>query len=60
MQNHVFGLKEEFEKFISFVENDQYKAFFITLFYTGMRLGEIQALQWKDFKNGKLSINKII
>lgn len=50
--------EEEFEKFISFVENDQYKAFFITLFYTGMRLGEIQALQWKDFKNGKLSITK--
>lgn len=23
-----------------------------------MRLGEIQALQWKDFKNGKLSITK--
>lgn len=33
-------------------------SFFITLFYTGMRLGEIQALTWKDFKNGELQIVK--
>lgn len=32
----------EYKKFIV-----KYKVFFISLFYTGMRLGEAQALQWK-------------
>lgn len=50
--------EEEFRNFISFVNKDPYKSFFITAFYTGMRLGELQALQWKDFKNSKLSVSK--
>lgn len=49
---------DEFNQFIKCVNNETYEAFFITLFYTGMRLGEIQALTWKDFKNGELQIVK--
>ena len=51
---------DEFNQFIKYVNNDTYEAFFITLFYTGMRLGEIQALTWKDFKNGELQIVKSV
>lgn len=49
---------DEFNQFIKYVNNETHEAFFITLFYTGMRLGEIQALTWKDFKNGELQIVK--
>lgn len=49
---------DDFNKFIQFVDKDKYKAFFITLFQTGMRLGEIQALTWHDFSDGCLNVNK--
>lgn len=49
---------EDFNKFISYVGRENYKVFFITLFFTGARLGEILALQWKDFRDGKLIITK--
>lgn len=49
---------EEFSKFISFVDNPVYKAFFITLFYTGLRLGEAQALTWCDFDGKYIYVNK--
>ena len=49
---------DEFNQFIKCVNSETYEAFFNTLFYTGMRLGEIQALTWKDFKNGEIQIVK--
>lgn len=53
---------EEFNKLISVVDNMLWKTFFITLFYTGARKSEIQALTWNDidFKNNEIIINKII
>ena len=49
---------DEFSKFISFVNDEEYKALYITLFLTGMRLGEALALNWKDLHNHSISITK--
>lgn len=39
-----------------------WKAFFYTLYYTGMRKSEIQALTWNDidFNKSEIIVNKII
>ena len=37
---------DEFNTFLSYVNNNEYKLFFKTLFFTGMRLGECLALTW--------------
>ncbi len=44
--------KEEFYKFIDCVKYDKYKALFTLLFYSGVRIGEAQALKVSDY-NGK-------
>lgn len=49
---------EEFDKFISKVDNKVYKAFFTFLFKTGARRGEVLALLWSDIKGNEVSINK--
>lgn len=51
---------EEFNKFINEVDNRVYKALFIVLYYTGMRLGEALGLRWKDYKNMTFDIYKSI
>lgn len=51
---------EEFETFINVVDNDLYKLLFETLYYTGMRLGECLALNWKDIDKHYIKINKTI
>lgn len=51
---------EEFERFVSEIDNPSYKTFFIIMYYTGLRLGEALALKWKDFKDGQLDIYKSI
>ena len=50
----------DFKRFISVVDNDRYKALFMTLFYSGMRIGEVSALKWDDidFKNNTIDVNK--
>ncbi len=55
-----FYTYEEFNLFISKVENKVYKAFFTLLYYTGLRLGEAQALTWNDvnFDNQTITVNK--
>lgn len=49
---------DEYKKFISTVEDEDRKDRYETLFYTGLRIGELCALQWKhiDFDNRKLSV----
>ena len=51
---------DEFNKFINCVTNEIDKLMYIFLYYTGLRLGEMIALTWKDvdLKNKKLYINK--
>ena len=68
-----FYTSEEFQKFITTIkeiatehEEDgdlyewNYYVFFNIAFFTGMRKGEINALQWTDIKDGYLSITKSV
>lgn len=59
-KNVNFWTIDEYKKFISVVDDELYKLFFSTLFFTGVRLGECIALNWTDFKDGCLDINKTI
>lgn len=49
---------EQFAEFISCVDDERYRVFFIVLFYTGIRLGEAQALKWSDLDGTILHIYK--
>lgn len=53
-----FWTKEEFDKFILVVGNKRYNLIFKTLYYNGLRIGELQALTWNDLKNKSFIINK--
>lgn len=56
-----FWTKEEFDRFIlTFEKSDPFYTAFLTLYYTGLRLGELQALTVGDvdFKTGCIHINK--
>lgn len=43
-----FWTYEEFNKFISYVDDKLYNLIFHFLYYTGLRLGEMIALTWED------------
>ena len=47
------------ERYIEKLDNDEYFVYILTL-YTGLRLGEVMALTWKDInlKTGIMNINK--
>ena len=56
-----FWTKEEFDSFItSIAPSDEYYVIFNTLYYTGMRLGELQALTSADidFDMNTINVNK--
>ena len=59
-KNVDFWTFEEYQQFIQVVDDDIYKIFFETLYYTGLRQGECLALTWKDFKEDYLDIYKTI
>lgn len=48
---------EEFEQFLSVIDDNMYRSFFMILFYMGMRKGECLALQWKDIDIERKTIN---
>ncbi len=52
----------QFTQFISTIDDTFWKTFFIFLYYTGMRKGEVQALAWKDidFNNNYISVTKTL
>ncbi|EUJ33119.1 site-specific recombinase, phage integrase family protein [Listeria floridensis FSL S10-1187] len=54
-----FWTLDEFKTFISLIEDSEqnYKTFFLTLYFTGMRLGEILALNWNDIDFSTCEIN---
>src|SRR5699024_9080831 len=46
-EKHInYWTLEEFKQFIAVVDNDLFKALFMTLYYSGMRKGELLALTW--------------
>ena len=49
---------DEFKQFISVVEDLKYKAVFTTLYYSGIRVGELMALDVEDYDG--FSLNKSI
>lgn len=51
---------QEFNKMIDYVTDEENKFFYIILFWTGMRKGELLALTFKDvdFENKAITINK--
>lgn len=49
---------EEFAQFYEVIEDEFWQCLFYTLYFTGMRRGELLGLQWKDFYNGLLDVNK--
>lgn len=55
-----YWTEEQFEQFISVVDDPLYKGLFSLLFYTGKRQGEIFALSPKDCLKDKLIINKSV
>ena len=60
VKNVDFCTIEEYQKFIKCVDDLVYKCLFETLYYTGLRQGEALALNWNDFKDEYLDINKTI
>ena len=53
-----FWTKEEFDKFISVVDNPMHHCLFTMFFYTGRRMGEIFALNPDDINVDKITFNK--
>lgn len=53
---------DEFNQFISVIDDILWKTFFIFAFYTGCRKGEIIALTWNDidFNKNEIYINKTL
>lgn len=53
---------DEFKAFIKHVDDEMYYALFMTLYYSGMRRGELLALTWGDidFENNTININKTV
>ncbi|HHX71161.1 MAG TPA: site-specific integrase [Gallicola sp.] len=58
----LFYTPDEFHKFLSVEDNLVFRCVFQTLFYCGLRNGELRGLTWNDidFNRGTLSVNKNI
>lgn len=54
----LFWTREEFEQFISVVDNPMYHCLFTMLFFTGRRKGEVLALSPSDIKKDTIRFNK--
>ncbi len=55
-----FWDKETFDRFILAVDSPMWKMFFMMLFYTGRRKGEVLALSPEDVQADRISFNKSI
>lgn len=55
----LFWTRDQFQKFIdTFDKSDPFYAFFMVMYYTGMRRGEALALTVADVAGGRITINK--
>lgn len=55
-KEYVIWTKDEFMQFYSIIDSERYKALFYTLFFSGIRCGELQALTPNDFDGTSLLI----
>lgn len=55
-----FWTYEEFNNFINVIDDIKWKTFFMMLYYTGARKGELLALTWKDYASESINIDKSI
>lgn len=55
-----FYTRDEFNRFISVIDNVKYKLIFILLFDYGLRIGELLGLKHCDFENNKVRIRRCI
>lgn len=53
-----FWTYDQFQTFLSVIDNETYYNLFNTLYLTGMRKGEALALQWSDLQDNYLHITK--
>lgn len=51
---------EDYLKFIAVIDEIEWKSFFMFLYLTGMRLGEVLALRFDDLKNDTIIVNKTL
>lgn len=52
-----FWTYDDFDKFIKTVDNEYHYLVFNFMYYTGMRLGEVIALKWKEIDLSKKTVN---
>ena len=57
MQEMEVWTPEEFNEFLACVDNELYRIYFDTLYWTGMRRGEAIALQCSDLSDGWINIH---
>lgn len=55
-----FWTEKEFNEFIDIVDNDYYKLIFTTLFYTGLRKGELFGLKYEDISNNEIHLQRTV
>lgn len=55
-----YWTEEEFQKFIKCVDNDYWSLVFTTLFYTGLRKGELFGLSYEDIRGNNLHLSHSI
>ena len=56
----MFFTLDEFNRFIKCEDDIVFKTLFSLLFYNGLRIGEALALNWTDFANNQININKTL
>ena len=59
-QKMKFWTREQFEQFISVVDDPMYHCFFMMLFYTGRRFGEVVALSPDDIHGSYINFDKSV
>lgn len=54
----TFWTLDEYKQFISVVDSEKFRVTYQTLFYTGLRIGELRALTPEDIGPGIINVNK--
>jgi integrase len=59
-KDESFWTLEEYNDYIVHFDNEMIRLAITTLFFTGLRIGELRCLTWQDFCDGSLIVNKTI